>query len=254
MNQTAIEQYIHLNSPIHKLDTRFKLVGMFVLIFSIAFVTETMLLPIIVFTSLVVVVLSGLPILFILKRLQLPSVLILVVALMTLFFSAGTPLLEVGVISVTKDGLSSFLLILIRFVCIMFLMIVLFGTTSFAQMLKAMKALGLPILLCDMMLFSYRFIFELANDFQTMKIAMNMRGFKEKGLRSLRTWALLTGTLFVRSYEQSERVYHAMTIRGYGHGQARKEEFNPERTDYLGLGLFILVSVMILIGQFMVAA
>lgn len=251
MNHSATQQYIHLKSPIHSLDVRFKLIGIFVLIFSMAFVTKLILLPIIFVTSLFVAILSRLPFLFIIKRLQLPGVLIVVVALLTLFYTSGTPLIQFGTVAITKEGISSFLFILIRFVSIVFLMVVLFETTPFANLVKAMRTLGLPLLLCDMMVFSYRYIFELWNDFQTMKISMKMRGFKEKGLRSLGTWALLTGTLFIRSYEQSERVYHAMALRGYGHAPVRKEEFEPGRADYIGLSLLILVSVMILVGQYL---
>ena len=52
-----------------------------------------------------------------------------------------------------------------------------------------------------------------------MQIAMRLRGFRLKGYdrRSLNQMAAMAGTLFIRSYEQSERVYHAMTLRGYGH-------------------------------------
>ncbi|WP_017755338.1 cobalt ECF transporter T component CbiQ [Calidifontibacillus oryziterrae] len=252
MNQLSIEQYVDLSSPIHKLDTRFKIIGIFILIFSIAFVTKLAIMTVILCLSIIVALISRLPLLFILKRLKLPSVLIFVVALLTLFFSNGSALIMVGPFIITKEGLSAFLLIIIRFISIIILMVILFATTPFSRLLQAMRTLGVPALLCDMMLFSYRYIFELWEEFRTMKTAMNMRGFKEKGLRSLKTWSLLTGTLFIRSYEQSERVYHAMTMRGYGHAPIRKDDFVASLADYTWLVLFIFISSMILISQFFI--
>jgi cobalt/nickel transport system permease protein len=69
--------------------------------------------------------------------------------------------------------------------------------------------------------------------FATMQQAMRLRGFRShsrsKWFRrsDLQQFATLTGTLLIRSYEQSERVYKAMQLRGYGSSkQNNASQFN----------------------------
>jgi len=54
-----------------------------------------------------------------------------------------------------------------------------------------------------------------------METAMGLRGFKARHINghTLTVLASLSGSLLVRSYEQSERVYNAMALRGYGRSQ-----------------------------------
>ena len=126
---------------------------------------------------------------------------------------------------------------LLKTVCILSISIVLFGSAPFLTSIKAIRALGLPQILADMTLLSYRYIFETGNDLRQMQVAMRLRGFQLKGYdrRSLSRVAAMAGTLLIRSYEQSERVYHAMTLRGYGHTphSALAREFRAVPADAL---------------------
>jgi cobalt/nickel transport system permease protein len=47
----------------------------------------------------------------------------------------------------------------------------------------------------------------------------------------------MAGTMLIRSYEQSERVYHAMTLRGYGYAppSALSREFQAVPADALAM-------------------
>lgn len=251
IHSSSIEEHVHLVSPIHQLDTRFKLIGMLFLIFSVAFITKIELLIFSIVVSFCILTISRLPLMFVMKRIKLPGLLIFTIAIVTLFFSKGEILLQMGPLSITKEGLHSFFLILVRFMSIMLLMIVLFASTSFMQIVKAMRDLKLPALLCDMILFSYRYIFELGNDLKTMSIAMNMRGFKSKSLFFLPTFASLLGSLFIRSYEQSDRIYNAMIMRGYGQNvKYQKAEYSYTMYDFIWLILLFLLSILILCIEF----
>jgi cobalt/nickel transport system permease protein len=90
-----------------------------------------------------------------------------------------------------------------------------------------MRRLGLPVILADMTLLAYRYLYEIADTLATMQQAMRLRGFGQARQRWLRIngqamqqRAMLAGNLLIRSYEQSERVYKAMRLRGYGYGVA----------------------------------
>lgn len=43
-----------------------------------------------------------------------------------------------------------------------------------------MRALGLPAVLADMTLLSYRYIYEIGDDLETMETAMGLRGFRPR--------------------------------------------------------------------------
>ena len=49
-----------------------------------------------------------------------------------------------------------------------------------------------------------------------MQRAMKLRGFQSKGLkqRNLKVFSQLTGSILIRSYDRSLRVYQAMILRG----------------------------------------
>ena len=77
-----------------------------------------------------------------------------------------------------------------------------------------------------------------------MKIAMKLRGFQGDKLsyRNLRVLASLVGTLLVRSYEQSQRVYQAMRLRGYGQSPRLVPKQSVDRRDILFLGVALVVA------------
>ncbi len=249
---TSIEAFRHIRSPFHHMDVRLKLIGLFLLLFSFAFVTQLVLLPVIFILSLTFVLISRLPLMFVVSRLKIPAALFVVIAVMVLLFSAGEPMWTWSIFSITYEGVASFLLLSIRFVSILLLVIVLFGTSSFHDILRAMSSLGLPSILADMTTFTYRYIHELSLDMQRMRMAVNMRGFKGGIRHTLPVMASLSGTLLFRSYEQSERVYQAMCLRGYGQVEGRKPLFLTKRIDYLWFCLFVFIALVVIIFEFIV--
>lgn len=248
----SIEAFRHIQSPFHHMDARLKLIGLFLLLFSFAFVTQLVLLPIIFIISLTFVIISRLPFTFVFSRLKIPAALFVVIAVMVLLFTAGEPIWEMSILSISFEGLSSFLLLGIRFVSILLLVIVLFGTSSFHDILRAMYSLGLPSILADMTTFTYRYIHELALAMQKMRMAVHMRGYKGGIRRALPVMASLSGTLLLRSYEQSERVYQAMCLRGYGQVEGRQPLFAPKRIDYLWFYLFVMIAVIVMTLEFFI--
>jgi len=235
----GIEDYAYLDSPLHRWDARYKLVGLGVIIFGFAFGQDPRLLPPMLLVTLAIFWLSKMPFGYLASRLRYPGVFLLTVAILLPLFSGQTVLVSLGPLAVRLEGLRLMLVVVTKFVCILTLSIVLFGSAPFLTSIKAIRALGLPPLLADMTLLSYRYIFETGNDLRQMQIAMRLRGFRLKGYdrRSLNQVAAMAGTLLIRSFEQSERVYHAMTLRGYGHTPpaALAREFQAVPADALAM-------------------
>ena len=242
----GLEQFAYLDSPIHRWEARSRLVGLLALIFAFSFVQQMVLLPMMGAVTAVLFLISRLPITFWFNRLRYPGVFLLVVAVLLPFFSGTTVLWQMGPLALRQEGLLAFLLIFVKFVCILTVSLVLFGAAPFLTSIKALRALRVPPILADMLLLTYRYIFELGHDLQTMERAMRLRGFQAGRLsgRGARALAALAGTLLVRSYEQSERVYQAMVLRGYGQPVARPaDEFVTTGRDWAALTAVLLLAL-----------
>lgn len=236
-----LDDYADLDSIIHRWNPRLKLVGLFGLIFAFASVETLALIPVMGVSTLALYGASGLPFAYLRRRLRYPGMFLLGIILLLPWLSGETVLWQWGWLTLRLEGCLTVALIASRFLCILTVGLVLLGTMPFLTTLKAMRSLGLPALLADMTLLTYRYLYEVAENLTTMRRAMGLRGFgsnqrnhHSKRLafvpdgRDLNLLASLTGSLFIRSYEQSERIYKAMRLRGYGqHSTVSRSTVSP---------------------------
>lgn len=226
MGALRSETYIHRESVIHRWAPRLKLVSLFGLMFAFATVRQLALVPWMLGMAAVLYGLSGLPLSFLRQRLSYPGLFILAVVLLLPLTVGETVLAQWGWLTLRQEGLQATVLIVGRFLSILTLGFILLGTTPFLTILNTMRSLGLPPILADMTLLAYRYLYEIADTLATMQQAMRLRGFGHPQQRwfrihgkAMQQRAMLAGNLLIRSYEQSERVYKAMRLRGYGQGQ-----------------------------------
>ncbi|MFH7241905.1 MAG: cobalt ECF transporter T component CbiQ [Spirulina sp.] len=225
MGALRSETYIHRESVIHRWAPRLKLVSLLALMFAFATVRQLALVPWMLGLALLLYGLSELPFSFLRQRLSYPGLFILAVVLLLPLTVGETVLAQWGWLTLRQEGLQATGLILGRFLSILTLGFILLGTTPFLTILNTMRRLGLPVILADMTLLAYRYLYEIADTLATMQQAMRLRGFgqaKQRWFRingqAMQQRAMLAGNLLIRSYEQSERVYKAMRLRGYGYG------------------------------------
>jgi len=251
MKLTIVDEYSNLNSPLHRWEPRCKLIGFMVLIFAFSSVRDLRVLLAMIVVTVSIYIISRLPISFMLRRLRYPSIFLLVVVLILPFVSGQTIIMSIGPLDLRQEGLLAVLLIAIRFLSILTIGLILFGSAPFLTTIKAMRALGLPAILADMILLSFRYLHEVGSDLQKMQTAMNLRGLRKHrfSLRSLRIPAWLGGSILVRSYERSEWVYKAMVLRGYGHAPHPRGEFQTHAHDIITLGVFLLLAAGFVTGD-----
>lgn len=218
----VLDRYAYLNSPLHRWKQGYKLVGLFGLIFAFAFIQNLALLPAAIIITAIIFKLSNLPLSFLISRLRYPSWFILAVVIFLPFVAGKTIIFRWGYLVIREEGCQDALLISIRFFCILTVSLVLFGTAPFLNSIKAARSLGLSKIIVDMTLLAYRYLEELGEMLTTMQRAIKLRGFQPRNFnrRNLRIFAQLTGSILIRSYERSLRVYQAMILRGYGNRKA----------------------------------
>lgn len=246
-----LDVHAHLDSSIHRWEPRCKLVGLMALIFAFSFVSDLRLLLPMVAVTVVLYRASRLPLSFLRTRLRYPGFFLMALVVLLPFISGSTELVRLGPLMLRREGCLDVVLIGTKFVSILTVGLVLFGSAPFLEAIKAMRALGLPSVLADMTLFSYRYIHEIGEDLERMEIAMGLRGFRSRRVNRgvLSALASLAGSLLVRSYERSERVYKAMVLRGYGRGSHARADSEVGRWDRVALGVALFLAVVFVAGE-----
>jgi len=84
----------------------------------------------------------------------------------------------------------------------------------FHRICRALATLHLPEVLITQLLLLYRFIEVLREEANSMQRARDIRSFGNKGKGILNTAALI-GSLLLRTKNRAERLYRAMTARGF---------------------------------------
>jgi cobalt/nickel transport system permease protein len=180
-------------------------------------------------------------------------------AVTVLFTLPGEALLTVQVplfgwqLTITDAGLVRFVTILLKSGVSVLMATLLAATTTFPDLLHAMRGIGIPSVLVGVIAFMYRYIFVLADEVLTMLRARDARsalgpaGQKAGGTVFWRARIAggMVGSLFVRSLARSERVYQAMASRGYA-GELRWLDKPQTRSmDLVWLAVLVLVLLLI---------
>ncbi len=255
----ALDEYANLNSLIHQWDVRHKLIGLITLMFAFATVNSWYLIPLMLLVTLMLYTISKLPLSFLASRLRYPGFFLFGVIILLPFLSGQTIIWQLGFLTIRQEGCLAVILIVSRFFAIMTIGLILFGTSSFLTTVKGMRSLGISPIITDMLMLSYRYIFELSHQLNMMLKATKLRGFQRSKISwiNLSVYAALTGSLLVRSYQQAERVYQAMLLRGYGNVFDQENRlissiytnFIQFDSDLIYLFICLVVSVSLIVGE-----
>ncbi len=226
MKHAFLDRYSDRDSFIHRLDPRTKLISVFLFILAVALTSPDMWPAFAVYFIVIaaLVLLSRVPVLYVLKRSLVIIPFVLLIAIFVPFFKEGEVVGSYNIwlwqVSVTHSGLQVLWNILAKAWLSILSLILLTSTTKIADLLRGLEQLHLPRVMVMILSFMYRYIFVLVDEVMRMKQARDSRNFGGRRLWQLRTIGNMTGTLFIRSYERGERVYAAMLARGFD-GQSR---------------------------------
>jgi cobalt/nickel transport system permease protein len=146
-------------------------------------------------------------------------------ALPLVFTRPGDPLatIEMGpiVLTISGQGLREFATIALKSWVSVQAALLLSFTTPFPDLVEALRSLHVPRLLVAIIGFMYRYIAVLTGEASRLNRARQSRSavVEGRGGGGIRWRATvvggMVGSLFLRSYERSERVYAAMQARGF---------------------------------------
>lgn len=149
-------------------------------------------------------------------------------------------------LTISAEGLRRFLTITAGSWLSVQVALLLAFTTPFHDLVDALRELRLPRILISIISFMYRYLAVLGDEGSRMLRARDARSAGGAGSPggSIRWRATVTGrmvgSLFLRAYERSERIYAAMQARGF-EGEFRHLRTRPlVRTELVGLATALL--------------
>ncbi|MCA9411782.1 MAG: energy-coupling factor transporter transmembrane protein EcfT [Candidatus Omnitrophica bacterium] len=240
-----IDRYAGLSSPIHSWDCGLKILGFSLLILVIATIDGLIATGIAFGLALVFLWVSKISVGFVLDRLKwVLFFLIPLFFLLPLQYEFGSGW------SWKSENLGLALTITLRALAITILIFPMLGTAPFHRSMKSLQDLGIPKMLIQTFLFTYRYLFVYLDQLRKMRIAMKSRGFQPGfNKNSFKTYGNMVGMLLFTSFEQTERILNSMKSRGYdGHIRILYE---PARQplDWLKLTVLIILSIVLALGD-----
>ncbi len=166
----------------------------------------------------------------------------------------GEPVWQVSllpgfVLSITTGAVHQSILILSRvFGCSISLFFIAL-TTPMTDLFNGMRRVGIPSELVDLMMIAYRYIFIVCNQAIEIYNAQIMRLGYSRPAEAVRSFSMLSGMLFISSWNAGEALIHAMDCRCYDGIIPSLDQAEPVRAQSLIPVLLYLIGL----GTMMVA-
>lgn len=256
LRDITIGQYYSAESPIHKMDPRFKILASIAYLVSLFMVDYMWSYLVVVAFIGMCIYLSKVPLGFITRGLKPIMMLIIFAFVINLFFTPANgnePLLHIGFIKVYAEGLERAFFMAFRLILLIMGTSLLTLTTSpieltdgIEYLLNPFKRIGLPAHeLAMMMTIALRFIPTLLEETDKIMKAQMARGADfESGNLVNRAKALipLLVPLFISAFRRADELAMAMEARCYrgGEGRTRMKVLKYTRLDVVGAIIVVM--------------
>jgi len=221
---------------LQSLDPRTKLVGLIGLVLAAALSHRISVILALWLGSVLLGLLSGVRLRIMATRVWLP-----------VFLTRGTPVFTSpdGNLQITEQGITAAVLLMARVETAATLTTLLALSTPWMQLLKSLRAFGIPQEVVMMLNMTHRYIFVLAESASQM---LESRTSRTVGVLDRRTQrgviARSAGVLMGKSIEIGNDVYIAMHSRGFRGDAKLLSEFRLTSKDLVAIGGFLLVAIL----------
>lgn len=262
LKDITLGQYYPGNSVIHRTDPRIKI--LLTILFMTELFTVKTYLGFLIFTlfTLMIIVVSGVPIKFTLKGLKPVLIIVIFAVVINVFSTPGRSLLKLGPLNITLEGLLISGKMAIRLSLLIIGASLLTLTTTpimltdgLEKLLSPFKIIGLPAHeIAMMMTIALRFIPTLMDETDKIMKAQMARGADfESGNLVKRAKSLIPilVPLFISSFRRADELAMAMESRCYkgGKGRTRMKELKITKRDYFATLVFALLFVITIFSR-----
>ncbi len=261
LRDITLGQYYPVESPVHRLDPRIKILLTMAFIVCVFLVGSPLgYLPIVAYLALASH-LAKLPYKMMLKALRPLRILLVFTFVLNLFFGTGqTELVRLGFIRITQEGLLNAVHFSLRLIFLVTGSSILTLTTAPVTLTDGLERLASPLKvirfpaheMAMMMTIALRFIPTLAEEADKIMKAQSARGadFTSGTLRQrARALIPLLVPLFVSAFRRAGDLAMAMESRCYrgGEGRTRLNVLKIKRGDGVAMGSMVLLFAVVLL-------
>lgn len=215
MKHDFIDKYSHIDSPVHRLDPRMKILAALAGI--VVIVTEPLTadpLHFLLYTALIaaVVALSRLPVRYLARRMLVVMPFILMAAL---FYPLSLLIGSETVAGERKEILTAGAIIFLKASLAVVLLIMLSSTERFHRLLMALRRLRVPVIITTVSALLYRYVFLISDEALKTNRARQSRTPGKLKTGRIKTYGNQVAVIFLRSWERSQTIYKSMLSRGF---------------------------------------
>lgn len=264
LRDITIGQYYSVESKVHKLDPRFKILASFAYIAALFLVRNLLGYAVVALFMTMVIKVSKVPLKFILKGLKPIFLIIIFTFGINIFFTQGEPIFTLGFLKVTREGIEMAVFMALRLIMLIIGTSLLTLTTSpieltdgLERVLSPFAIIGLPAHeIAMMMTIALRFIPTLLEETDKIMKAQMARGADfESGKLVQRAKSLipLLVPLFVGAFRRADELAMAMEARCYrgGENRTRMKQLKLAKGDIVGIVLMALLIITIIATRFL---
>ena len=266
MNNLVFGKYMPLDSPIHKLDPRAKILAMLVMLVAVFMPSGWYGYLIIGVVMILVIRLSKLKLSFVIKAFKPMIFMMCFLFIINIFgYTEGTLLLSVGPLKIYWEAITHTLYIVIRLLLMIMITTVLTVTTKpldltlgIEYLLKPFKKIGVPSHEIAMMIsIALRFIPTIIEETMRIMNSQKARGvdFEEGKLKEkIMAIVSLIVPLFSVAFQRADDLANAMEARGYNPSgtRTRYKQLKYEMRDVILIaGAIIILVMMIMLAIFL---
>ena len=171
-----------------------------------------------------------------------------IVVIPAIFLVQGPRLFEVTIgpltIAPSAPGVAGAILLVSRVGVSVSAAVLLVMTTPWADLLKSLRAIGVPQVFVLVLSMTYRYIFLFLHTVNGIFLARKSRLVARTSGAEQRRWLSGTmGSLMSRSFKMSDDVYTAMLARGFGGEMRAYSAYRMRTADWLALAGALLLSM-----------
>jgi cobalt/nickel transport system permease protein len=248
---TSLEVLAQRNTPLHRIHPAIKLlVTAIYLIIVISYGAEQISgLIVFFFYPILLMTVGEIPFKALMGRILITLPFTVFAGLSNMLVSREAAMVLGGIV-ITK-GMVVFLSILIKTVLTVTAVLILIASTTMTELLYAMLYFHIPSIIVLQITMTFRYLSVLMEEVLVMYHAYILRAPREHGIKLFDMGPFL-GQLIIRSFDQADRIYHAMKCRGFEGGMTFTHHKKVPKVQWLYLA--VIICVLILLRLFNVSA
>lgn len=216
----SLDELASRDSVIHNLEGRIKLIA-FLMIIVFTVVSTQLFVPIVMeILLLIIMFLSKTPLKTSIKRLSILIIFGGIIIIFQPFVQPGTVIWSYGWLHITDVGLNWGILLAARLIVSLTAIIILSSTSPLQEVVTSLRKLKMPKDMAMILSIMVRFLFMFIDELESIRKAQKSRNFNIHSKLTPYKWRIkqvgyTIAMMFVKSYEQGERVYKSMISRGF---------------------------------------